>query len=326
MRRREFIVGLGSAAAWPPAARAQPLAVPVIGYLDHGSRDTRREAIAAVHRGLGETGFVEGRNLAIEYRWAEDHNDQLPGLVGDLARRNVDVIMTFNTSGALAAQATTKSIPIVFIVGSDPVEDGLVASLNRPGGNLTGISTLQVEVMAKRFELLHKLLPATASIAVLLNPTNSAFAEAETKELQTAADHLGVRLLVAHANETGEFASAFTKIAGEGASGLLISGDPLFNNQPEQIVALAARHRLPTVYRGREAAVAGGLMSFGTDFPDAYRQTGLYAGRILKGAKPADLPVQQVTKIELVINLKVAKALGLTIPETLLATADEVIQ
>jgi putative tryptophan/tyrosine transport system substrate-binding protein len=307
VNRREFIAGLGSAATWPLLARAQRPAVPVIGYLDHGSRDARGEAIAAVHRGLGDTGFVEGRNVAIEYRWAEDHNDQLPGLAGDLARRNVDVIMTFNTSGALAAQAATKSIPVVFIVGSDPVEDGLVASLSRPGANLTGISTLQVEVMA-------------------LNPTNRAFAEAETKELQGAADQLGVRLLVAHANETGEFASAFTKIVGEGASGLLMSGDPLFNNQPEQIVELAAHHRLPTVYRGREAALAGGLMSYGTDFPDAYRQTGVYAGRILKGAKPADLPVQQVTKIELVVNLKTAKALGLTIPETLLATADEVIQ
>jgi putative tryptophan/tyrosine transport system substrate-binding protein len=264
--------------------------------------------------------------VAIEYRWAEDHNDQLPGLADDLARRDVDVMMTFNTSGALAAKAATKSIPVVFIVGFDPVEDGLVPSLSRPGGNLTGISTLQVAVMAKRLELLRKLLPTATSIAVLLNPTNRVFAEAETKKLQSAADHLGVRLLIAHANETGEFASAFTKIVGEGASGLLISGDPLFNNQPEQIVALAARHRLPTVYRGREAAGAGGLMSYGTDFSDAYRQTGVYAGRILKGAKPADLPVQQVTKIELVINMITAKALGLTIPETLLATADEVIQ
>jgi putative tryptophan/tyrosine transport system substrate-binding protein len=326
MRRREFIAGLGGAVASPLAARAQRPVLPMIGYLDHGSRDARREAIAAVHRGLGETGFVEGRNVAIEYRWGEDHNDQLSGLADDLARRNVDVIMTFNTTGALAAQAATKTIPVVFIVGSDPVEDGLVASLSRPGGNLTGIATLQVAVMAKRLEQLHKLLPAATSIAVLLNPTNPAFAEAETKELQGAADHLGVHLLVAHANATGEFASAFTKIAGERASGLLVSGDPLFNNQPEQIVALAARHRLPTVYRGREAAFAGGLMSYGTDFSDAYRQTGIYAGRVLKGAKPADLPVQQVTKIELVINLKTAKALGLTIPETLLATADEVIQ
>jgi putative ABC transport system substrate-binding protein len=326
VKRREFIAGLGSVTAWPVVAQAQQPPVPVIGYLDHASRDARREAIAAVHRGLGETGFVEGRNVAIEYRWAEDHNDQLHSLADDLARRNVDVIMTFNTTSALAVQAATKSIPVVFIVGSDPVEDGLVASLSRPGGNLTGISTLQVAVMAKRLELLHKLLPAAASIAVLLNPSNRAFAEAETKELQGAADLLGMRLLLVHANKTGEFVPAFNKIVGEGASGLLISGDPLFNNQPEQIVELAAHYRLPTVYRGREAAVAGGLISYGTDFPDAYRQTGVYAGRILKGTKPTDLPVQQVTKIELVINLTTAKALGLTIPETLLATADEVIQ
>jgi putative tryptophan/tyrosine transport system substrate-binding protein len=320
MRRREFIPGLGGAVAWPLAARAQQSTLPIIGYLSAGSLDPNREVVAAFQRGLSEIGYVEGRNLAVEYRWAEDHDDQLPALAADLIRRQVAVIVAIPTLAALAAKATTESTPIVFSVGSDPVAIGLVASLNRPGGNLTGISNLLFAVVAKRLQLLHELVPTAPSIAYLVNPTNPVFAEPETRELQGAARTLGVRLLILTASDQSELEAAFATLVRERAGGLVVGGDLLFVD----LVALAARHRVPAIYP--LATATGGLMSYGPDFHESARRVGIYAGRILKGAKAADLPVQQVTKIELVINLKTAKALGLAIPETLLAIADEVIQ
>jgi putative ABC transport system substrate-binding protein len=325
MNRREFIAGLGGAVAWPLTARAQQPGMPVIGYLDAGSLETRRDAVAAFHRGLSETGYVEGRNVAVEYRWAEDHLDRLPALAADLVRRQVAVVVALPVPSALAAKAATKSIPIVFQVGVDPVEVGLVASLNRPGGNLTGIYNLNTAVVAKRLQLLHELVPAATSIAFLVNPTNAVAAETQTRELQAAARILGVRLLILNASDQDEFDAAFATLVRERAGGLVVGSGPLFVNHTDQLVALAARHRMPVIYTGR-ATAAGGLMSYGTDFPDLYRQVGVYIGRILKGEKPDDLPVQQVTKIQLAINMKTANSLGLTIPETLLATADEVIQ
>jgi putative ABC transport system substrate-binding protein len=313
--------------AWPLTAPAQQ-AMPAIGYLDAGSLGAviRKQGVAAVHRGLSESGYVEGRNLAVEYRWAEGRTDQLPGLAADLVRRQVAVIFAWGTPSALAAKAATKSIPIVFIMGADPVEAGLVASLNRPGGNLTGISVLNITVAAKRLELLHELVPAATSIAYLVNPITAVYAETETRELLIAARILGVRLLILKTRDPSDFEAAFSTLVLERAGGLVVSGGALFSDHPDQLVALAARHQVPAMFPWREATSAGGLMSYGPDFSDSFRQVGVYAARILKGEKPADLPVQQVTKIQLVINMRTAKAFGLTIPETLLATADEVIQ
>jgi putative tryptophan/tyrosine transport system substrate-binding protein len=327
MRRREFIAGLGSAAAWPMAARAQRSSTPVIGYLDSGSLETNRDRLAAVHRGLSEAGYVEGRNLVIEYRWAEFHYDRLATLADDLVRRQVAVIVAVgNTPSALAAKAATKSIPIVFVIGGDPVDTGLVASLSRPGGNLTGMALLISTVTTKRLEILRQSVPNSRLIALLVNPTDLVGAEFQTNAPQAAAPTLGVRLLILHASEPDKFDSAFETLVSERAGGLLVAGDAMFNSHFNQIVALAARYRVPAIYARRSATAAGGLMSYEPDISDAYRQAGTYAARILKAEKPADLPVQQVTKVELVIDLKTAKALGLTIPETLLATADEVIQ
>jgi putative ABC transport system substrate-binding protein len=327
MRRREFIAGLGGAVAWPLAARAQQLAVPVIGYLGIGPSGAPYGAVTALLRGLSEIGYVEGRNLTVEYRWAaEDHLERLSGLADDLVRRQVAVIIAPHTAAAVAAKAATKSIPIVFGVGVDPVGTGLVASLNRPGGNLTGISSLLAATATKRLELLHELVPAAASIALLVNPTDAVFADTQTRETQVAARALGVHLLILNAIDPSEFEPAFKSLVLERAGGLVISGGALFANYSDRLVALATHHRLPTMYSYREVTTSGGLMSFGTDLPFTWHLIGTYAGRILKGEKPADLPVQQVTKMKLVINLKTAKTLGLTIPETLLATADEVIQ
>jgi putative ABC transport system substrate-binding protein len=326
MQRREFITGLGSAAAWPVVARAQQPPVPVVGYLDASWLETSRERVAAVHRGLSETGYVEGRNLAVEYRWADDRLDRLPALAADLVRRQVAVIVAVPTPAALAAKAATKSIPIIFGIGADPVEIGLVASLNRPGGNLTGIANLSIAVAAKRLGLLHELLPAATVIAYLVNPANPVFAEPETKELQVAARTLGVRLLILNSSDPSEFEAAFTTLVRERAGGLVVGSDVLFLRHSDQLVALAARHRMPAIYGASDATAAGGLMTYGGSIADVMRLVGVYTGRILKGDKPADLPVQQSTKIELAINLKTAKALGITVPETLLATADEVIQ
>jgi putative ABC transport system substrate-binding protein len=326
MKRREFIAGIGGVAAWPLVARPQQAAVPVLGFADNTSLATKREFIAAFHRGLAEIGYVEGRNLAIEYRWAEGHYDRLPALVADLVRRPVSVIVAAPTSTALAAKAATSKIPIVFQIGSDPVEIGLVASLNRPGSNLTGVATLNADVVGKRFQMLHELVPAARSIAYLVNPANPIFAQIETRDVQLAANALAVHLLVLNASSEGDIVTAFSTLIRERADALLVGADTLFNAQREQIITLAARHNVPTSYQYREFVPAGGLMSYGPPYSNAYRLVGHYTGRILNGEKPADLPVQQSTTVELVINLKTAKSLGLTIPETLLATADEVIQ
>jgi putative tryptophan/tyrosine transport system substrate-binding protein len=326
MRRRDFIAGLGSAAAWPVAARAQQSAIPVVGYLDGGSLDTSRETVAGVRRGLSEAGYVEGRNMAIEYRWAEDHYDRLLGLADDLVRRQVAVIVASTTPAALAAMAATKSIPIVFQIGTDPVSLGLVPRLNQPGGNVTGVSVLIRATSAKRLELLHELLPMARSIGFLVNPTNPFFAEPETRDLQAAARILGVRLLILNASNPGEFDAAFVILAREGVGGLIIGSDTLFYDHPDQLVALATRHQIPTIYYRSGATAAGGLMSYGADLLSAWRQVGIYTGRILKGEKPADLPLQQSTRIEMVLNLKTAKALGLTVPQSILLRADEVIE
>jgi putative ABC transport system substrate-binding protein len=323
MRRREFISGLGSAVAWPKAAWAQQPAIPVIGLL---SVRPISENLAGFHRGLAEAGFVEGKNVTIEHRWAGGQNDRLPELASDLVRRRAAVIVTLiSSAAALAAKSATQTIPIVFGTGGDPVELGLVKSLNRPGGNLTGVSILSVEVAAKRLELLHELLPATKLIGLLVNPANRA-GQAETRELQAAANVLGVRLLILNASNRSEIETAFATLVHERAAALMISGDFFLYDRSDQIIALAARHAMPTVGQLREFAATGGLMAYGPNLQDAWRLVGNYTGRILMGEVPADLPVQRPTKFLLALNHKTAKALGLTIPETLLATADEVIQ
>jgi putative tryptophan/tyrosine transport system substrate-binding protein len=325
MRRREFIAGLGSAAAWPVVAPAQPK-IPILGYLNSESLETSRPYFDAFHRGLAEAGYVEGRNVGIEYRWADGQLDRVPGLATDLVNRQVSVIATNNTPTSLAARAATQTIPTVFLVGSDPVLIGLVASLNRPGGNLTGVSILNTEIIAKRLELLHELAPSATTIAFLANPTNPVFAGAEMQALQLAAQVIGVRLLALDAKTPLEIGVAFASLAQQRVGALVVSGDILFVSQRDQVLALAAEYAVPTIYVYREIAVAGGLMSYGTDLADEYRQEGVYAGRILKGDKPGDLPVQQLTKIELVLNRRTARVLGLTFPETLLLRATDVIE
>ncbi len=327
MNRRDMIALLGSAAAWPLAARAQQSASPVIGFLHAQSLAGYREPVAAFHRGLAETGYAEGQNVAIEYRWAEGRYDRVPALATELVRRQVAVIVAGGgATTAVAVKAATATIPIVFHVGVDPVKVGLVMSLSRPSGNLTGVTITNVEIIAKRLELLHELVPAATSIAVLLNPTNSVGADAEIKELQAAARVLGLHLLILNASSSSEIEAAFASLVLERAGALLVSGDSLFITQYDRLAALAARYAVPAIYQSREATASGGLVSYGTDIPDSYRQVGVYAGRVLKGEKPADLPVQQATKIELVINLKTAKALSLTVPLALLTRADEVIE
>jgi putative ABC transport system substrate-binding protein len=327
MNRREFITLLGGAAGWPLAARAQQQAMPVIGFLNPTSPESRRELIAAFQQGLAESGYVEGRNLAIEYRWAKGQNDRLPAMAADLVQQRVAVIVAVDgTATALAAKAATATIPIVFIVGADPVELGLVASLARPGGNMTGVGALALGTAAKRLQLLHELVPAAADIAFLRNPTNPYYAALETAELQAAAGVLGLRLLLLNASSPGEIEVAFANLVAQRASAFLLGTDPFFMTARDQLVALANRHAVPAIYPFREDAVAGGLISYGTSLPDAFRLVGSYTGRILSGNKPADLPVQQVTKMEMVINLKTAKALGVSTPLPLLGRADEVIE
>jgi putative ABC transport system substrate-binding protein len=321
-----LIAALGGATvAWPLAARAQQPTMPVIGYLGPGALESARPFRAAFLDGLVETGYVEGRNVAIEYRWAEDQYDRLPELAGELVRRQVAVIVTAGaTPTALAAKAWTETIPIVFVLGSDPVQFGLVNSLGRPGGNVTGVTVLDVELIAKGFELLHELVPAATTIGVLVNPNNLTI-EAQTRGAKIAARILGVHLLVLNASSQSEIEMAFTTLVEQRAGALLVSGEPLFfGTARDQLVALAARHAVPTIYQYMTAA--DGLMSYGSRLADAFHIAGVYSGRILRGEKPADLPVQQSTRVELAINLKTAKTLGLTIPTSLLARADEVIE
>jgi putative tryptophan/tyrosine transport system substrate-binding protein len=328
MRRREFITLFGSVAvAWPLAARAQQPAMPVIGFLHLTSLETNRENLAAFRLGLGDTGYIEDKNVAIEYRWAHGRNDQLPILVAELVARQVSVIVVLeSTNGALSAKAATKTIPIVFMQGADPVRIGLVDSLNRPGGNVTGINLMLAETAGKRLELLLELVPTAKVIAYLRNLSNPVYAETETKEVQAAARALGVRLLPVNASRPSEIETAFANFAEQRADALLVSGDGFLFTYADQIVALAERHAVPAIYSIRRYTAAGGLMSYGTNFLEAWRQAGIYTGRILKGERPADLPMQQVTKIELVINLKTIKALGLSVPLPLIGRADEVIE
>jgi putative tryptophan/tyrosine transport system substrate-binding protein len=324
MKRREFIAGVGAAAVWPLAARAQQAARPVIGFLNAASADGYAPLVAAFRQGLKETGYVEGQNVAVEYRWAEGQYDRVPAMAAELVRRQVAVIVA-NTPGNLAAKAATTTIPIVFTTGGDPVQMGLVASLSRPGGNVTGVTQLNVEIAPKRLELAHQLVPMATIIAVLVNPMDPN-AEAELRDLQAAARTLGLQLHVLHASTERDFDMVFATLAQLRAGALVISADPFFISRSEQLAALSLRRAVPAIYQDRPFAAAGGLISYGGSAPDSYRLAGGYTGRILKGERPSDLPVQQSTKIEFLINMKTAKALGLTIPETLLATADEVIQ
>jgi ABC-type uncharacterized transport system substrate-binding protein len=323
--RREFIaLAGGMAALWPLAAKGQQL-MPVIGWLSAGSPESDAFRETAFRQGLMEAGYTESQKVGIEYRWARGQNDQLPALAADLAAHQVTLILAVATLAALAAKAATPTIPIVFNVG-DPVEAGLVASLNRPGANLTGVANMTAELMPKRLELLHELVPTATVVAVLVNPTNPVGTETETRNLRDAARLLGVHLHVLSASRASEIDAAFETLAELRARALFVSGDPFFTNRRDQVVALAARHAVPAIYVWREFVTVGGLMSYGNDLADGYRLAGILASKILRGARPADLPVQQAVKLNLVINLKTAKALGLTVPQLIFARADEVIE
>jgi len=328
MRRREFITILGGAAvAWPLAGRAQQPAMPVIGLLGATTAQGYAAQVSAFLQGLEEVGFVEGRDVAIEYRWADGQYDRLPALAADLVRRRVAVIATIGgNASSLAAKAATATIPIVFHGSIDPVEAGFVASLNRPGGNLTGVVTLNIETGQKRLELIHEVVPAATVMGLLLNPTNKVIAEAQSKDLQAGARALALQLRVLHAISERDFDAAFATLIQMRAGGLVIGTDGFFTSQSEKLAALTVRHSIPAIFQYRAFAAAGGLMSYGGSVTDSYRLSGVYTGRILKGEKPADLPVQQSTKVELIINLKTAKSLGITVPMSLLGRADEVIE
>ena len=327
MQRREFLTILGGTAIWPLAARAQQPPLPVIGFLSSASPDLYAIRLRAFHQGLKDAGYVEGQNVAVEYRWAEGQNNRLPVLAAELVHRQVDVIVAGGgTPSAVAAKAATATIPIVFAVGVDPVALGLVTSLNRPGGNLTGITNMNVEVGPKRLELLRELIPTATNIALLVNPTSPNLAEPFTRSMKAAASTLGLQLHVLQASTEQDFDRVFAALAQSRANALVIMPDVFFDTKSEQLAALTLRHAVPAIFQFREFVVAGGLMSYGSNETDNYRLLGTYTGRVLKGEKPADLPVVQSTKVELILNLKTAKALGLTVPLPLIGRADEVIE
>jgi putative tryptophan/tyrosine transport system substrate-binding protein len=325
MRRREFISLLGGVAAWPLAARAQQQAMPVVGFLAPWGRNESPQLLAAFHQGLKEGGFVEGRNVAIEYRLAENQFERLPALAADLVQRRVSVIAAAATPAALAAKAASTTVPVVFEIGTDPVQLGLVLSLNRPGANVTGVTNVNSLVAPKRLELLHEILPAVKIAALLVNPANPAF-NAQSGDVLPAARSLAMEVHVLTASTERDFAAVFAKVTELKAGGLVISPDAFFTAKEEQLAALAVSHAVPTIYENRKWVAAGGLIGYGGSQADSYRLTGVYVARVLKGEKPADLPVQQVTKVEMFLNLKSARALGITFPLTLLGRADEVIE
>ena len=328
MRRREFIITFlgGAAVAWPLVARAQQPAMPVVGFLSFASSDGYRSMAAAFRQGLQESGYVEGRNVAIEYRWADGRVDRLPALATDLVRSQVSVIAAANTPAVVAAKAATTTIPIVFEMAGDPVGLGLVASLDRPGGNVTGVTNLSIDVAPKRLQLLHELVPTAKVVALLVNPANPTVAETQLREVRSAARTLGLDLHVLNASTESDFEVIFANLIQLRAGGLVIAADPLFAGRSKQLGELTVRHAVPAISGRRDFAVAGGLLSYGADIGESYRLAGIYTGRVLKGDKPANLPVQQSTKVELYINLKTAKALGLNVPNTLIGRANEVIE
>jgi putative ABC transport system substrate-binding protein len=326
IRRREFIFTLGSATAWPLAARAQQTGRPVVGFLHSGSPEPYAHRVAAFRQGLSEAGFIEGQNLAIEQRWAEGQYDRLPALAAELVRRQVAVIVATPTPSVLAAKAATATIPIVFSVGDDPVKLGLVSSLARPDGNLTGVNFFGAEVTSKRLELLRELIPRIRRLAVLVNPSNAAFSETTMRAVEAAARGMGVQVQVFNAGNSREIDDAFANLVRERSDAVFVGGDAFFTNRRVQLATLAARYMIPSSFSQRDFTEVGGLMSYAADTRDTNRQLGVYAGRILKGAKPADLPVVQSTQFELVINAQTARMLSLTVPASLLAIADEVIE
>ena len=327
MRRREFIRLIGSVAAtWPLAAHAQQSAMPVVGFINVASAKDYAPLLSAFLKGLSEAGYVDGRNVSIEYRWAEGRQDRLPTMVADLIHHGVAVIAATTTEAALAAKTATATIPIVFTTSGDPVKLGLVVNLNRPGRNVTGVTSLLVLVLSKRLELLHELVPTASSMAVLVNPANPTVAEINSKELLAAARTLGLELHILNASTERDIDGAFAKLIQLRTGGLVIAPDPFYNGRVEQLAALTIRHSVPAIHHSREFVVAGGLLSYGGGSADAYRLAGNYTGRVLRGDKPADLPVQQATKVELYINLKAAKALGITVPQSVQSRADEVIE